>query len=101
MENNQKFEGIYLLLISILPISIVVGPSVSLLNILLIVIVFLVNFKVCKIKFENNNILYLLLFLYAYLIFNTFISIDYKEGIFRNLGFIRFIIFFVAINFFF
>ena len=40
MENNQKFEGIYLLLISILPISIVVGPSVSLLNILLIVIVF-------------------------------------------------------------
>ena len=44
---------------------------------------------------------YFLLILYAYLIFNSFISIDYKEGIFRNLGFIRFIILFIAINFFF
>ena len=98
---KQKFEGIYLFLISILPISIIVGPSISLLNILLIVIVFLVNFKLDKIKLENKSLFYLLLILYVYLIFNSFISIDYKEGIFRNLGFIRFIILFIAINFFF
>ena len=98
---KQKFEGIYLFLISILPISIIVGPSISLLNILLIVIVFLVNFKLDKIKLENKFLFYLLFILYVYLIFNSFISIDYKEGIFRNLGFIRFIILFIAINFFF
>mgnify|MGYP001261883696 FL=1 len=98
---KQRFEGIYLFLISILPISIIVGPSISLLNILLIVIVFLVNFKLDKIKLENKFLFYLLLILYVYLIFNSFISIDYKEGIFRNLGFIRFIILFIAINFFF
>ena len=98
---KQKFEGIYLFLISILPISIIAGPSISLLNILLIVIVFLVNFKLDEIKIENKFLFYLLLILYVYLIFNSFISIDYKEGIFRNLGFIRFIILFIAINFFF
>ena len=98
---KQRFEGIYLFLISILPISIIVGPSISLLNILLIVIVFLVNFKLDKIKLENKFLFYLLLILYVYLIFNSFISIDYKEGIFRNLGFIRFIILFIAINFIF
>ena len=98
---KQRFEGIYLFLISILPISIIVGPSISLLNILLIVIVFLVNFKLDKIKLKNQFLIYLLLTLYVYLIFNSFISIDYKEGIFRNLGFIRFIILFIAINFFF
>ena len=98
---KQRFEGIYLFLISILPISIIVGPSISLLNILLIVIVFLVNFKLDKIKLKNQFLIYLLLTLYVYLIFNSFISIDYKEGISRNLGFIRFIILFIAINFFF
>ena len=45
--------------------------------------------------------MYLLIILYVYLIFNSFISIDYKEGIYRNLGFLRFIILFIAINLFF
>ena len=51
---KQKFEGLYLFLISILPISIVAGPSISLLNILLIIIFFLINFKLDKIKIEKN-----------------------------------------------
>ena len=98
---KQKFEGIYLFLISILPLSIIVGPSISLLNILLIVILFLINFKFVQIKIEKKFFIYLLIILYVYLIFNSFISIDYKEGIYRNLGFLRFVILFIAINFFF
>ena len=98
---KQKFEGIYLLLISTLPISIVVGPSISLLNILLIIITFFINFKLEQIKIEKKFLFYLLVILYVYLIFNSFISIDYKEGIYRNLGFLRFIIIFIAINLFF
>ena len=39
--------------------------------------------------------------LYIYLIFNSFISIDYEIGLARNLGFIRFIILFIAFNYFF
>ena len=38
---------------------------------------------------------------YIYLIFNTLLSEDQAIGISRNLGFIRIIIFFVAINYFF
>ncbi len=98
---KQKLEGIYLFLISTLPISIVVGPSISLLNILLIIITFFINFKLEQIKIEKKFLFYLLVILYVYLIFNSFISIDYKEGIYRNLGFLRFIIIFIAINLFF
>ena len=98
---KQKFEGIYLFLISILPLSIIVGPSISLLNTLLIVILFLITLNSYKIKIEKIFLLYLLIILYVYLIFNSFISIDYKEGIYRNLGFLRFIIIFIAINLFF
>ena len=98
---REKFDRMYLLLISILPISIVAGPSISLLNVLLLTIFFLINFKSSEIKIQNKFLIYLLITLYVYLIFNSFISIDYKEGIYRNLGFIRFIILFIAINFFF
>ena len=98
---KYKFKGLYLFLISILPISIVVGPSISLLNILFIITLFLINYKLDNIKIEKKFLLYLLSIVYVYLIFNSFISIDYKEGIYRNLGFLRFIILFIAINFFF
>ena len=98
---KYKFEGLYLFLISILPISIVAGPSISLLNILFIITLFLINYKFSEIQIEKKFLLYLLSILYVYLIFNSFISIDYKEGIYRNLGFLRFIILFIAINLFF
>ena len=98
---KHKFKGLYLFLISILPISIVAGPSISLLNILFIITLFLINYKLDNIKIEKKFLLYLLSIVYVYLIFNSFISIDYKEGIYRNLGFLRFIILFIAINFFF
>ena len=98
---REKFDRLYLLLISILPISIVAGPSISLFNVLLLAIFFLINFKSSEIKIQNKFSIYLLITLYVYLIFNSFISIDYKVGIYRNLGFIRFIILFIAINFFF
>jgi len=95
-----KFEKVYFFLISLIPISIVAGPSISLINILFLSLLFLVNLKYINIKFENQKIIFLLIFLYFYLIFNSFISIDYKEGALRNFGFIRFIILFFAINYF-
>jgi len=95
-----KFHKAYFFLISIIPISIIVGPSISLINILLVCILFLINLKLINIKFGDKNIFFLLIFLYIYFIFNSFISIDYKEGVLRNFGFIRFAILFFAINYF-
>ena len=39
--------------------------------------------------------------LYIYLIFNTLISVNYELGLNRNLGFIRLILLFIGINYYF
>ena len=97
--NNVKFFSLF----SILPISIIAGPTVSLINVLLIVFlyffVFLKN-KNYKFLFKDKTIC-LLLIICIYLIFNSLISIDYEIGLNRNFGFIRFLFFFIAINYFF
>ena len=43
----------------------------------------------------------LLFILYLYLIFNSFVGIEFSNSVNRNFGFIRFIIFFAAFNYFF
>ena len=99
---NKKINNYFLLLFCILPISIIAGSSISLANILLIDISFIVLI-LCRKDFDflkSKTIKYFLI-LYLYLIFNSFISIDYEIGLARNLGFIRFIILFVAFNYFF
>ena len=92
----------FLILFSIVPLTLILGSTASLINILLIDISFL--FLILYIKdfsfFRNRSFQYLLVF-YIYLIFNTLISQDPIIGISRNLGFIRIIIFFVALNYFF
>ena len=98
--NDNK---IFFILLSILPLSIVAGPSVSLINISFITILYFFIF----IKRRHYEFLYkdktvrLLLLIYIYLILNSFVSIDYEIGLNRNLGFIRLILFFIALNYFF
>ena len=76
--NNIRYKDIpiYVLLI-LLPISIVLGSSVSLLNVLLIDIFFIV-YIILKKDFSSlkENAVKLLLILFVYLIINTFISHD-------------------------
>jgi O-antigen ligase len=80
----------------------IVGSAVSFINILLIDLSFIILliYKKDFNFFKNNTIIYFFV-LFIYLIFNSFISIDYSEGVLRNLGFVRFIILFVAFNYFF
>jgi len=102
MDLTKTTYNYFLILFSIIPVSILVGPSVSLFVILLIDISFI--FLIIKKKnysfFKNDTFKYLL-FLYLYLIFNSLISIDISSGMYRNFGFIRILILFVAFNFFF
>ena len=51
-----KIDNIYLFLISIVPLTIVFGPSVSLVNILLIVLFFSITFKFLKINLKEKKI---------------------------------------------
>ena len=100
---TNKFNKIFFIFFSILPLSIIAGSTVSLINLFLLIILYCYIFfdqQHYKI-FKNNTVLRLLIFIYLYLIFNSIISIKYEIGIIRNLGFIRLILFFILINYFF
>ena len=102
MKFNKFAYYYFFLIFSILPISIVIGPSVSLINIILIDLSFIfLLFYIKKFSFINNRAFQLLLVLYLYLIFNSFISIQPELNIYRNFGFVRIILLFVAFNYFF
>jgi len=92
----------FFVLFSIIPISIVVGPGVSLANILIIIFSFLIYiFYINEWSWLKDKKIQLLFALYIYLIFNSFIALDFSNSFYRNFGFIRFIILFAAFNYFF
>ena len=94
--------NIPIILFSILPISIIIGSSFSLLNIILLCICFVfIYFSKNDIKINDFKPILLLIILYLYLIFNSFFSIDTASGIYRNFGFFRFILFFLIVNYLF
>jgi len=102
MTNIDKKEIILFYLFSLIPLSIITGPSISLINIILLNIFFLwYYFKFKNFSFTSNKALKIIFVLYIYLIFNSLISIDPSEGIKRNLGFLRYIILFILLNFYF
>tara|TARA_B100001057_G_C22770180_1_gene919243 strand:- start:63 stop:1325 length:1263 start_codon:yes stop_codon:yes gene_type:complete len=97
---SEKFFSIFLLII---PISILIGPSISLLNIIFLggfYLYFFIKLKHYDFLFKDKTIR-IFSILYLYLIFNTFISLTVENSISRNLGFIRFILLFLAINYLF
>ena len=100
--NNKILNPYFLLLFSFIPVSIIIGPSVSLINILLIdfSFIFLILYKK-DYKFFSNKTVKLIIFLCLYLIFNSIISKDFSMSFNRNFGFVRFGILFLAFNYFF
>ena len=100
-QNN--YNNFYYLLFILIPISIIIGPSISLLNLSIFFLFYF--FKDFKFSYNShifkNKIFILLILLNIYLMFNTLISIDLYNSMIRNFGFFRFIIFFLAINYFF
>ena len=102
MYLNKTINNYFLILFSLIPVTIIAGSVVSGINILLIDLSFIIliiynkNFNFLK----NKTIIYFFI-LYIYLIFNSYISIDYSESALRNFGFIRIIILFAAFNYFF
>ena len=101
-QNKDQLENqLYFFSLTLVPISIIFGPAISLINTLIIGIIFL-SFSLNKKFYYFKRIEIILLFmLYFYLIFNSMVSIDKSIGIYRNLGFIRYIFYFLAINYFF
>ena len=99
---DLSLDYYFLTLFGLIPISIILGSSISLFNIILIDISFIILILIKKdfIFLKTKTITYLCI-LYLYLIFNSLISLDYTSGLYRNLGFIRMIVLFAAFNYFF
>ena len=98
---NKITYNYFLILYSIIPISFLFGPSISLLNIIVIDLSFIVLVIYNKdFSFLKNNSVKLLFLLYIYLIFNSLISLNADLGLYRNIGFIRLIVLFISINYF-
>ena len=99
--NNIKIS-IPTVLLSFLPISIILGSSVSLINTVLFGLCFiLIYFIKNDIRIYDFKPVLLLIILNLYLVFNSLISNDIMSGIYRNFGFARFILFFLMINYLF
>ena len=100
--NNKILNFYFLFLFSFIPASIIIGPAISLFNILLIdfSFIFLIFYKK-DFKFLSNKTVKLIIFLCLYLIFNSIIAKDFSMSTYRNFGFIRFGILFLAFNYFF
>ena len=103
MIKRQDSINIYFLPFFLIPLAIILGPSVSLILTILTGLIYLVKFFNLNDfnNFKSNKAFLFLFFLYSYLIFNTIISLEPTNSVLRNLGFLRFIFLFVAINFFF
>ena len=102
MNKPNLLNNYFLISVSIVPLSILVGATISLSNIILLTLTFLF-FSIYKrfLFLLKDPIIISLLIIYLYLIFNSIISINPEIGIYRNLGFFRFILLFASINYLF
>jgi len=100
--NSKTLNYYFLFLFSFIPASIIIGPAISLVNILLIDIsfIFLIFYKK-DFKFLSNKTMKLIILLCLYLVFNSIVAKDFSISANRNFGFIRFGILFLAFNYFF
>ena len=100
--NFRHTHIFFFTIITLLPLSLILGPVISLINILIISISFLMLcFFLESYQFFKKKEFLLLVVLNFYLIFNSFISLDFYSGFARNFGFLRFILLFLFINYFF
>ena len=109
MINQRKFfiddgyiTNLNFILLIFLPISLLIGSAV----INFIVILFDIFFLTEIIKKRERHIfkekhIYILFIIWFYLIINSFIGIDFENSIIRSVGFIRFIILTIGINYYF
>ncbi len=101
MTLNKLTFNYFLFLFSLIPITFLIGSAASVFNILLIDLSFIILIGMKKdFTFLKSKPIIYLFALYIYLIFNSFISLEFSEGLARNLGFIRMIILFAAFNYF-
>ena len=101
-DRKYIFSKFNYILITILPITLLVGSMASNITVVLIGLFFIIDSIIRKNNFflEDKNF-YFLIIIYLYLIFNSIFISNHPEAPFKALAFIRFILLAYAINFYF
>ena len=100
-EKEKNFFDILIFLIAILPISLLLGSAIINILIIIIDLLFLyIFFKKKEFNLENKISFYILLIFWVSLLVNLIYSSDFVNSFSRCVGFIRFAILALAIQFF-
>ena len=100
-EKEKIFFDILFFLIAIFPISLLLGSAIINILIIIIDLLFLfIFFKKKEFKLENKISFYILLIFWVSLLVNLIYSSDFVNSFSRCVGFIRFAILALAIQFF-
>ncbi len=100
--NNEYIVSLNFILLMFLPVSLLIGSAVINFVIILFDILFLIDvIKKKEKQIFNEKHIYLLFIIWFYLIINSFIGIDFESSIVRSIGFIRFVILAIGINYYF
>lgn len=101
-EKTYLFSKFNYFLITILPITLLIGSLVCNITIILIAFLFIIDiFQRKNFFFLKDNNFYFLCIIYFYLILNSFLISQNPDSFIRAIGFIRFILLAYAIFFYF
>ena len=98
----EKLNLVALSIISFLPLIFILGSGI--LNLFIIILDLIFIFEIIskkKIKYFNNKFFYSLILFWLILLVNLIFSISFIDSLPRSFGFIRFIFFALAINYYF
>tara|TARA_Y100000590_G_scaffold145716_1_gene167587 strand:- start:40 stop:1284 length:1245 start_codon:yes stop_codon:yes gene_type:complete len=97
----NKINVLAISIISILPVIFILGSAIINLFIIVLDIIFIVEIFLKKeIKYLNNRYFYSLIVFWFILLINLSFSISFHDSVPRSLGFIRFVFFALAINYY-
>ena len=100
--DNEYIANLNFILLILLPISLLVGSAVINFVVILFDILFLIEvIKKKEKQIFNEKHIYILIIIWFYLIINSFIGINYENSLIRSIGFIRFVILAIGINYYF
>ena len=96
---DKKSFNYLVILISLLPLVLLIGSAVINITVILINIIFLFIFFNFKIYLINKSSLYLLIFFWIILLINLIFSSNFENSYLRSIGFLRFALLAISIQF--
>ena len=102
LNNESIFIKLSFFLIIVFPIILLIGSAIINTALVLLNIFFIIHIlKYKNFKIFNNEIFYFFIGFWILLILNTLLSNDFTNSYSRSFGFVRFILFFFLISYFF